>query len=282
VTRRDEPTGSRAEPPTSRQGRRQDQAPSRQDAERYRAAILERSRTCAGATDVGPVRERNEDAYWISDEGTVLVVADGLGGLPAGDVASAIAVSAIEDLCGRELAPSQAGNRESLLRAAAELAQQRVLDAGMARAALHGMATTIVVAFVDDDAVSILHVGDSRAALWRRGSFVQTTYDHNGVGDLVRAGTITFDEARHYPGRNLVREVLGLGDGYAPELQRWPLEPGDIVLLCTDGIAESLDDAAVARILESAPSAAAAAATLVALAGAQGGRDNSTVIVRYI
>jgi serine/threonine protein phosphatase PrpC len=267
VTRRDEPPGGRSEQPRPRD-----------DPERYRAALLERSRVCAGATDVGPVRERNEDSYWISDDGSVLVVADGLGGLPAGDVASAIATEAVEDF----FAVSGGGNRQTLLRAAAELAQQRVLEAGSARATLRGMATTIVIALVDEDAVSILHVGDSRAVLWRGGTFVHTTYDHNGVGDLVRAGTISFDEARHYPGRNLVREVLGLGDGYEPEVEVWPLQRGDILLLCTDGIPEAMDDAAVARILESAPSAAAAAATLVALAGVEGGRDNATVIVRYV
>jgi serine/threonine protein phosphatase PrpC len=272
VTRQGEPPGGSGQRPTRDAGSRE-----RDDPERYRAALLERSRACAGATDVGPVRERNEDAYWISDDGSVLVLADGLGGLPAGDVASAVAIEAVEDYFAEV-----PGDSEDALRAAAELAQQRVLEAGATRASLRGMATTIVLAVVQQRAVSILHVGDSRAALWRGGSFVHTTYDHNGVGDLVRAGTISFDEARHYPGRNLVREVLGLGDGYEPELQQWPLEPGDILLLCTDGIAESMDDAAVARILESAPSAAAAAATLVALAGVEGGRDNATVIVRYV
>jgi PPM family protein phosphatase len=273
VTRRDDASGGPGQP-ASRGVRSRD----RGNPDSYRAALLERSRACAGATDVGPVRERNEDAYWISDECSILVVADGLGGLPHGDVASAVAVEAVEDFF--EEKNGAAG--EDALRRAAELAQQRVLGAGMARAALRGMATTIVIAFVEKHAVSILHVGDSRAALWRGGSFVRTTFDHNGVGDLVRAGTITFEEARHYPGRNLVREVLGLGDGYEPEYQQWPLEPGDILLLCTDGISESMDDAAVARILESAPSAAAAAATLVALAGVEGGRDNATVIVRYV
>jgi serine/threonine protein phosphatase PrpC len=273
VTRRDEPPGGSGQPPP-----RDARSRERDDPERYRAALLERSRACAGATDVGPVRERNEDAYWISDDGSVLVLADGLGGLPAGDVASAVAIEAVEDF----FAAAADGGHEELLRAAAELAQQRVLEAGSVRASLRGMATTIVLAVVRQGSVSILHVGDSRAALWRGGTFVHTTYDHNGVGDLVRAGTISFDEARHYPGRNLVREVLGLGDGYEPELQQWSLVPGDILLLCTDGIAESMNDTAVARILESAPSAAAAAATLVALAGVLGGRDNATVIVRYV
>jgi PPM family protein phosphatase len=272
VTRRDESPRSNGHPRSG--GTRGHEL----DPERYRAPLFERGRTCAGATDVGPVRERNEDAYWISDEGKILVIADGLGGLPAGDVASVVAVEAVAEYFDAAVSDDGA----DLLRDAAEFAQQRVLDAGAARTALRGMATTIVIALVGQSSVSILHVGDSRAALWRGGAFVHTTYDHNGVGDLVRAGAITAEEARHYPGRNLVREVIGLGEGFEPECQQWPLQPGDILLLCTDGISEAMGDASVARILESAPSAAAAAATLVALAGVEGGRDNATVIVRYV
>jgi protein phosphatase len=144
------------------------------------------------------------------------------------------------------------------------------------------MATTLVVVLVEGALASILHVGDSRAVLWRAGSFVHATFDHNGVGDLVRSGTISSEEARHYPGRNLVREVVGLGDGYQAEFQTWMLEPGDILLLCTDGITEALDEVAMARILAAAPSATAASATLVALAGIEGGHDNATAIVRYV
>jgi protein phosphatase len=276
VTRREDhperPPGHRGHGPSARE------AASPPGPERYRIALVERSRECAGATDVGPVRERNEDAYSISADGILLVIADGLGGLPAGDVASAAAVEALEeffDANGRDAS-------EGALRRAADFAQARLLDTAAGRSAFRGMATTVVIAIVGSDAVSILHVGDSRAALWRRGVLVHSTYDHNGVGDMVRAGTLTFDEARHYPGRNLVREVLGLADGFEPEWQRWSLEPGDILLLCTDGITEGLDDVAVARILASAPSAAAAAATLVALAGVEGGRDNATAIVRYV
>ncbi len=276
MTRQGDATGGNGHSSGSRSAR--ERSRDRDDPERYRAALVESDRFCAGATDVGPVRERNEDAYWISGQSSVLVVADGLGGLPAGDVASAVAVEAVEDF----FDSNPAGDGRELLLDAAALAQQRVLDAGAERSALRGMATTIVIARIETGAVSILHVGDSRAALWRGGAFVHTTYDHNGVGDLVRAGAISAEEARHYPGRNLVREVLGLGDGYEPEFQQWAIERGDILLLCTDGISEAMDDAAVARILASAPSAAAAAATLVALAGVEGGRDNATVIVRYI
>ncbi|MFN2427369.1 MAG: PP2C family serine/threonine-protein phosphatase [Candidatus Binatia bacterium] len=248
------------------------------DPERYRTALIERGRQCAGATDIGPVRRRNEDAYWISEQGTLLVMADGLGGLPGGDVASALAVAAVAEY----FAGAPAGHGEALLRDAAEHAQRRVVDAWRRNPALRGMATTLVVVLVGERTASILHVGDSRAALWRAGDFVNVTYDHNDVGDLVRSGEISPEEARFFPGRNQVREVIGLGDGFKPECQSWKLLPGDILLLCTDGVSEAIGDVAMARILAAAPSATAASATLVALAGIEGGQDNATAIVRYV
>jgi len=248
------------------------------DPERFRTALLERGRECAGATDVGPVRRRNEDAYWISEQGSLLVVADGLGGLPGGDVASALAVSAVAEFF--DGAP--AGSGEALLRAAAAEAQRRIVEAAMLNPALGGMATTLVLVLVEGTTASILHIGDSRAALCRGGAFAHTTYDHNVVGDLMRVGRISADEARFYPGRNFVREVVGLGDGYHAEFQTWALEPGDILLLCTDGVCEAIAENTITRILAAAPTATAASATLVALAAIEGGQDNATAIVRQV
>lgn len=266
---------------------------TRLDPGRFRPTILERGPACAGATDVGPVRERNEDAYWIAEHGAALVVADGLGGLPSGDMASALAVAAVADFLSGEApslpaaAPedgdaSPVSRLEMLARAAAAHAQASVLDAASRRQALRGMATTLVVALVEGEEALILHIGDSRAALWRDGSFVCRTYDHNEVGDLVRAGTLTSEQARHHPSRHMVREVVGLSEGYRAECQSWPIRPGDILLLCTDGISDALSEDAIARVLASTRSAAAAAATLVAVAGIESGHDNATVIVRYV
>lgn len=258
------------------------------DSERFRPSILERSAECAGATDVGRARSRNEDAYWIAAHGSAFVVADGLGGLPAGDVASALAVEAVAEVLekaplGTESARSNgAPAPEQLAQQAAARAQRRLLDEASARPGLLGMATTLVIAQIEAATAWILHVGDSRAALWRKGRFVRTTFDHNGVGDLLRAGAITAEQARHYPGRNMVREVVGLPGGYQAEVQSWPLEAGDVLLLCTDGVSESLGEEAICHILATAPNAAAAAAELVTVAGVESGHDNATAIVHRV
>jgi protein phosphatase len=211
------------------------------DPECFRAPLVERGPGCAGATDVGPQRVRNEDAYWIAEDAAALVVADGLGGLPAGDVASALAVAGAAGFLADALASSsrrggssskrarhedhrpEAGNGSPatpearlgrLAHDAAVQAQRCVLEASRRRPELRGMATTLVVALVENRTAVILHIGDSRAVLWRAGQVVATTFDHNGVGDLLRSGALTPEQARRHPARNLVREVVGMPDGY--------------------------------------------------------------------
>ena len=280
------------------------------DASGFRAPLVERGPACAGATDIGRVRARNEDAYWISDDGSVLAVADGLGGLPAGDVASALAVAAIaewfEQRRSSERAPrrgdagahrvvagaqsgsaadAQSGSADQLeqqARDAAAHAQEIIMAASHGTPSLHGMATTLVLVVLCDSHASVLHIGDSRAALWRDGAFVTMTIDQNRAGDLLREGVITREQARVHPSRNLVREVVGRPDGYEAECQTWEIRRGDILVALTDGVSEALSEHRLARILETAPDAAAAASSIVELAAIEGGHDNATAVVRYV
>lgn len=269
------------------------------DAERYRIGVLERGALCAGATDVGPVRDSNEDAFWASEDASVLVVADGLGGLPAGETASDLAVDAVSGLLesvgmalegmsadgaldGDGSAVSTESPLELLALRAVAGAHRRVLDAVSGRPSLRGMATTLVLALIRDREAVIVHVGDSRAMLWRDGRLVFTTFDHNEVGDLLRTGAITPEQGRRHPERNLIREVLGLDEGYQPECQRWNLERGDVLMLCSDGVSDAIGEDTIARVLSSTQDATKIATTLVEAAGIEGGHDNATVIVRHV
>jgi len=261
--------------------------------ERYRLARSHSGPDCGGATDVGPVRSRNEDAYWIAGDGSVLVIADGLGGLPAGNIASALAVAAVAQFFStltpstlESLAagpdPERYGDPSLLAQAAAEHAQQTVVEASRANPDLRGMATTLVIVVVQGRSAAVLHIGDSRAAVCREGRIARMTIDQNGAGDLLRSGRITRQQARLHPGRRIVREVVGLPGGFEAESQTWALEPGDAVVLFTDGVSDSLDEDEVARIVGSAPDGAAAAEALVERSAIASGHDNATAVVRYV
>ncbi len=257
----------------------------------HRAARMERGPGCGGATDIGPVRERNEDAFWISEDASALIVADGLGGLPAGDIASTLAVAAASQFLASTAAERlpagmtpesvEEALRRIAQKAAAE-AQQVLIEASERYPQLRGMATTLVIVLLDGFQATVLQIGDSRAALWRRGQMVHETIDQNFAGDMVRDGVLTADEARRHPSRNLVREVVGLPGGYQAECHTWSLEPGDVVLAFTDGVSETVPGVEISRILRESSDAATAAGEMVRTAAALGGSDNATAIVRYV
>lgn len=204
-------------------------------------------------TEVGHVRSRNEDALLARPERGVLAVADGLGGHPAGDVASMTALSSID---GSGL---RADSTEEDLRAAAAAAHQSVLDAAAAEPGRAGMGTTLVLAAVQDGAALVLHVGDSRAYLLAAdGELSAVTEDHGVHGYLTQA--------------------LGLDREVAPDVARVDCPPGSRLLLCTDGLTNMVDDAGVAGLLGRG-SAQDACDGLVEAALEAGGVDNVTVVV---
>lgn len=261
------------------------------DASQFRPAVVERGPRCGGATDIGLVRRRNEDAFWISPDASALAVADGLGGLPAGDVASALAMAAVAEYLESAATGSSPAETDrdgvttrlaGRARQAAAHAQRALAAAARRNPPLYGMATTLVLVLIDADVATVLHVGDSRAALWRRGHLARMTSDQNRAGDLVRQGTITLEQARVHPSRNLVREVVGHPEGFEAECQSWMLEAGDVLLLLTDGVTEAVSEQQITAVLSRATDASAAASTLVEMAAAGGGRDNATAIVRHV
>jgi protein phosphatase len=237
--------------------------------------------SAAGATERGP-RALNQDAFFIDVDLGLLVVADGMGGHNAGEVASQMAVEAVVDFVrathdGREITwpfpfnpyRSRAFNR---MDAALRLANRSVHDAGERTRAHAGMGTTIVATLVEGAHLVLGHVGDSRAYVWRGGRLRQMTADHTLVNAL--GGHATLDPAM----RHVLTNGIGMGSDLAPSLAEETLVPGERWLLCTDGVHGYLDAAGIQAALGSA-SAQAAAEETVRRALAAGTADNATAVV---
>ena len=229
------------------------------------------------ATDVGAVRDHNEDALLAED--TVLVVADGMGGHAAGEVASRIAVETFGELVGHtdrtaeEVVDRIGRAHDTIVGSAREHPEQR------------GMGTTttgLVLVTEDDEPVWLaFNVGDSRLYTLRAGELSQVSVDHSEVQELVDAGVITPDEAAVHPARNIVTRSLG-APTHHPDVWLLPVTPGETLLLCSDGLTNELTDGQVRDILLGHPDPAEAAEELVRSAVTAGGRDNVSVVVAVI
>lgn len=214
------------------------------------------------ATHVGRVRERNEDALHVDVDAGLFIVADGLGGHPSGDVASNLAVEHMA----RQLLGSLNGEPETQLVDALRSANLAILDESVGDPSRHGMGTTAVLAYVHPDrrTASFAHVGDSRAYIFRDGHLAQVTADHTTGGPLSR-GRIT--------------QALGTDRGVDPDEERLELEPGDRLLLCTDGLTDMVDDVRISEALAEGSEAQAVCDQLVENALSRGGVDNITLVV---
>lgn len=221
-------------------------------------------------TDVGRIRARNEDTAMIGNG--FFVVCDGMGGHQAGDVASKMAVEIIS----RKLssAPQTIPN---LLHAIAA-ANEDVFNASKGDSRLSGMGTTLTAMLADEDQVVLAQVGDSRAYLYRGGVLRQCTHDHSVVAELVRSGTITKEQARLHPQKNLITRSLGTEPEVDVDLFEISRRKGDCWLLCSDGLTDLVTDAEMQNILYVTPLEKAADA-LLALALAKGGSDNITLLL---
>jgi PPM family protein phosphatase len=227
----------------------------------------------AGVTDTGRRRLRNEDAFIC--EPPLFAVADGMGGAKAGEIAARLAAAALEE------AGSQARGEKGLADLIVE-ANRRIWERAVADPATAGMGTTVTAALVDaaQGTVAIGHVGDSRAYLLRDGALEQLTTDHSLVAELVQSGVLTPEEAERHPQRSAITRALGTEPTVDVEVFTVAGEPGDLFLVCSDGLPVMLSDADVVAALEAAgrdPTAAAEA--LVAAANTRGGEDNITVVL---
>lgn len=221
-------------------------------------------------TDIGCVRDHNEDSLVVQPP--LYVVADGMGGHAAGEVASEIAVQVIA-----ERAPSTPDGAE--LSAAVGAANEEILLAARDGRGRDGMGTTVTAAILEGERLVIAQVGDSRAYLLHQGRLQQLTRDHSLVADMIEAGRLTPEEARVHPGRSVITRALGSVEGTQPDIYELNVEAGDRLLLCSDGLTGMVRDAEIEKILSHVHDPQQCASQLTDEALAAGGHDNVTVVV---
>ena len=226
----------------------------------------------AALTDAGRKRRRNEDAF-VADP-PLFVIADGMGGAQAGEVASRLAAAAF-----REYHEADELDAEARLAATIQEANRRIYERSQADAQTSGMGTTITAALFTGEVVSIGHVGDSRAYRLRDARLEQLTHDHSLVGDLVRSGRLSPEEARLHPQRSVITRALGTDPDVDVDTFTVEPEAGDVYLLCSDGLTDMVDDEEIVRLVQEHASLDAAAKALVRAANRRGGDDNVTVIL---
>jgi protein phosphatase len=231
----------------------------------------------AAGTDVGLRRSANEDRYVIASELGLYLVADGMGGHTAGQVASDLAaqsaVRALETLEGAQ--PTLAEK----LRYAVAAANREIFDTAQEKPHLTGMGTTLVAVLAGGQRIALAHVGDSRAYLIRAGKIRQLTDDHSLVAELVRRREITAHAARGHPHRHVLTRALGVRRAVEPDLAELSPAVGDLFVLCSDGLTGHVLDDEIAAEVTRQDDLDTACANLIALANSRGGEDNTTVMV---
>ncbi len=226
----------------------------------------------AQRTDTGRVREHNEDRLYARPP--LLAVADGMGGAKAGEVAAQMTVDRLADT---DPAPGPSLVLQAIADANREIRELSASDADHA-----GMGTTVTAVLVRGPVARVMHVGDSRAYVIRGDRIRQVTEDHSLVAEMVRQGTLTVDEAERHPSRNIITRVLGAEPDVAVDEVELALQPGDIVLICSDGLSTMIRSDDMVRIVTSSPSLRQAADALVRAALDAGGTDNVTVVLGRI
>jgi protein phosphatase len=227
----------------------------------------------ASRTDIGRVRENNEDAVAPGDH--LAAVADGMGGLPGGEVASATALALVQAaFTGRSL---------DELEAAVRAANRAIWDQAGATSELEGMGTTICAAgLTGDGSLAVVHVGDSRAYVLRDDSLTLLTHDHSVTAELVRRGELSEQEASDHPHRGVLTRALGIGPDVELDSAAHAAAEGDRLLVCSDGLFNEVSDDEIASLLAANENVQATADALVGLALARGGRDNLAVVVAEV
>lgn len=232
----------------------------------------------AALTDQGRVRDNNEDSVYVRAEGSLAIVADGMGGANAGEVASAMAIATVQEVLRPINESSDIDVALDHLHEAIELAHAHILARAYSDNVCRGMGSTIVVALVVQDQLIHMHVGDSRLYRWRQPHLQQLTRDHSLVQQLFEQGLLTEDEKRHSNKKNIILRALGNDLGSDLDHGSATIENGDVYLLCSDGLTDMLSDEEIAQFLShNQHHVGQIAQRLIDAANDRGGRDNVSV-----
>jgi serine/threonine protein phosphatase PrpC len=236
------------------------------------------------ATDTGRARNNNEDSVAVDETSALIVLADGMGGYNAGEVASGMATSFIKTELGRWLQEASTSASDSDVRRAMDIcvdnANRAIFNAANSNPQYAGMGTTLVVGVFREGRLLMGHVGDSRGYRLRGGRLAQITHDHSLLQEQIDAGLISPEQAKHAQHKNLVTRALGIDPSVEPEIHEYPTKPGDIYLLCSDGLCDMVDDEDIGMAVQAlGANLNLAAQQLVQMANDNGGRDNVSVIL---
>lgn len=241
----------------------------------------------AAQTDVGLMRLHNEDAIAVCPESAMTILADGMGGYNAGEVASEIAITVIKEYVNDKinrflsiLIPYQPHELQQIVEQAVELANNTILNASLNEPQFMGMGTTLVMTLCYGDMLVVAHVGDSRAYRFRQNQLMQITHDHSVVQEQIDAGMMSVESAQYSDIKNLVTRAVGVGFPVGVEVNLYQIEVGDLYMLCSDGLSDMLAEQKLQEILQrNNISLQTMCSELINQANLQGGRDNISVIL---
>jgi protein phosphatase len=235
------------------------------------------------STDVGRIRDINQDSFYCSDieELPLYVVADGMGGHNAGEVASYIAIESVKEVFhkNKELLLAKEIEIPQFINDALNTANERILEKSNKEERYNGMGTTITLVYIQDDEIFIGHIGDSRAYLLSNGELVQLTQDHSLVAELLRKGSISEEEAMNHPQKNIITRALGTDKNVKIDILSRKIKKKDIILLCTDGLTNMVSESKIKEIIIESKDLQTASNILINTANELGGLDNTTVML---
>lgn len=228
-----------------------------------------------GQSDIGKVRKENQDSFWVqelSSDSCIAIVCDGMGGANGGKQASSIAVDVAREELKKGITPKVPDTIQNIINESNRL----VFNKALSDPALLGMGTTLVLAFVEGDRAWLANVGDSRAYHITNGSIAQITKDHSAVQELVDSGHLTERQAKIHPNKNVITRAIGIEKNIEYDLFEVQVATGDIILLCSDGMSNNVDESEI-QFEASGENFEDLAARLIDLANSRGGSDNITI-----